>query len=404
MKRLSLLVFVFFVGMALFAQSDEFKVWTRLYNEAGSITDRLGVLNEAKANNLSEPGEFFAWALDRVLAERPRLTRRATDMDAANACARFISKELGDAKYAAAGPSLWRAVGAFSDSLVKADALVALGRGGMTTYIPHVARLLTTLNEDPPQDRGKQLENENVAVGAILSLEQFKDMEGYLPVYFASTGWYNARVKNQARASLAVIADDPTEGMLKVIRSPSYNYAIKLQALQSEQDSQTAPEEGKSSVAVAALEEGWKEVTEVSRYQTELASMRKLAINMISSYGAPDEPGVYVALGQSFNESTDLTERLDAIAAFKVLSTESAARFLTSSIRAINETILDSNREGGGLTAMDRQLILALIPALGATGNKSNETRLALQAVANNTLATDPIRELARTNLRSLGF
>ncbi|GHV12992.1 hypothetical protein FACS189491_07100 [Spirochaetia bacterium] len=400
MKRYYFMVLVFFAGMALFAQSDELKLWIKQYNDSVSITDKFGVLQEAKASSMAEPGDFFSWALDQLLLDYPNL--RAGNLVAAENSVRFIAGILGNAKYTAAGPGLWRTVETFSNSLVKADALIALGKGGMTDYLPNVTQLLTKLNAVIPLDRNLQIENGRIAYGAILSLENYKDISGYLPVFFASNGWYDKQIKDQASASLPIIASDPTESMLTVIKSLTYTYDMKYLALQAEDASQ-ASAESKSSVAIAALEEAWRFIGSDVRRRSELAAIRKLSLKMIRRYSAPDEPAVYVLMDRSYNEAIDLQERLDTIDVLSALATDSAAESLASKIEILRDKLLDSGRPNGGITNDEEKLIRALIPALKATKNMNSRTRKALQDIADNSYATNAVRQLARKALQDIG-
>jgi hypothetical protein len=393
MKRYILTILVFFAGMALFAQSEELKLYTNLYDGTDTIAGQLAILKDAAASNIPDSGEFFAYTLNRLLLQYPNVTG-ANGLAAADDCARLIATALGDAQYTDAGPNLWKAQEAFSNSLVKADILMALAKGGMTNYLPHVVQLLNDLNTQIPSDQGSQVEKGRVAFGAILALEQFKDISGYLPVFFASTGWYDKRIKDQATASLPVIASDPTEPMLGVMKSPYVN-EIKHLALRTEEASQASPE-SKSTVAVAALLEGWRVPANDVHTRNDMATMRKLAIDMIRRYGAPDEKEVYDLLKRSYSEAFDTQERLAVIAAFSALATDNAAQFLSSKIAEINQKQLSSAWSNIGLTRDDEQMIRALIPALGATKNKSARVRIDLLAVESNTQATNTVRNLAK--------
>jgi hypothetical protein len=400
MKRYYLTILVFFAGTALFAQSDELKLWIKQYNDSVSITDKFSVLQEAKASNMAEPGNFFSWALDRLLLDYHNL--RADDLTAAENSVRLIAEVVGNAKYTAAGPGLWKTLETFSSSLVKADILVALGKGGMTDYLPYVTQLLTKLNRVIPADRNLQIENGRIAYGAILSLEHYRDISGYLPVFFAGNGWYDKRIKDQAFASLPIIASDPTESMLTVIKSPTYTYDMKYLALQTGEASQ-ASVGSKSSIAVAALEEAWRSIGSDARQRNELAAIRKLSLKMIRRYSAPDEPAVYVLLERSYNEAIDMQEKLDTIDVLSALATDTAAEILASKIEVLKDKLLDSDMPDGGITHDEEKLLRALIPALNATKNTSSRTRKALQDIANNTYATNMTRQLARKALQDLG-
>jgi hypothetical protein len=191
--------------------------------------------------------------------------------------------------------------------------------------------------------------------------------------------------------------------MLTVMKSAGYDAALKYLALRNEESSR-ASAEAKSSVAAAALEEGWKAAANDIHQQNEIASIRKLAISMIRRYGAPDEPMIYTLLGRSYDEGIDTQEKLDAIDALTALATENAAQTLVSRLEAINQKLNDSGRQGGGLTRQEEQLIRALIPALGTTKTTGNQARLTLQAIADNSQGTSAVRKLAAKALKDLGW
>jgi hypothetical protein len=257
----------------------------------------------------------------------------------------------------------------FTDPEVKADALIALGKVGAVEYLPQVVQLLADLNARPAQNR---LSGERIAYGAIVSLENYRDASGYLPVFFAATGWYDDWVKNQAKASLPRILDNPAEPLLSVIRSPGYPYETKALALQTLEDSGISNDE-KSAAGTAALSEAWRAATSNRRYRMELAGIRKAAIRMISRYGAQD-PAVYPLLERSYKEGVDPEEQFAAITALTALATDDSVRLLSSFVLAINEKLKD-----GSLTQADERIIRSLIPALGATGRPN--ARPALRAV-----------------------
>ncbi|MDR1898636.1 MAG: hypothetical protein LBQ55_01350, partial [Treponema sp.] len=226
MKRYILIGLISFAAMAVFADSEELQMYTDLYNGADTAAARLVILQQAAAAKLPDSAEFFAHALTRLNLDYPDL-RTNSERDAADAAARLICPILGDAKHTAAGPDLWRLADSMvalppsqNSSLVRADAIAALGRVNATAYLPQVALLLQNLNSAPPADRNTQIQNERIAYGAIIALENYRDPSGYLPVFFASTGWYTNRIKSQASVSLPNIMDDPTEQLVTVIRGP----------------------------------------------------------------------------------------------------------------------------------------------------------------------------------------
>ena len=399
MKRYILIGLIAFAAMAVFADSEELQMYTDLYNGADTIAARLVILRQAAEAKLPDSAEFFARALTRLNVEYPDI-KTNTERDAADASARLICPILGDAKYTGAGPDLWRLADSMvalppsqNSSLVRADAITALGRVNAVAFLPQVALLLQNLNDNPPADRNIQIEHERIAYGAIIALENYRDPAGYLPVFFASTGWYSNRIKNQASISLPNIMDDPTEQLLTVLKGPGYGYEVKHLALRTEERSQ-ASNENKAAVAVAALDEGWRASTGDVHLRNELGQMRKLAISMIRRYGTQDA-AVYPLLDRSYREGLDMNERLDTTEALAALGTEDAARVLLS---ALQELHARRTRDNWG--PVEERLVRRVIPALGDA--KQAIARPLLEVIRNSPLYTGAIQVLARDAVRKI--
>jgi hypothetical protein len=348
--------------------SQDLGTYTYLYNSAESIGDRIHILRQVQEANLSDSEEFFANALSRLLTEYPN-THITLERDAADSTARFLAGVLGDKHYTPAGGNLWRLVEVFANPLVKADALIALGKVGAVFYCPHVLQTLQDLNAHPVLDREG---GERIAYGAIIALESYQDLpdelrkEAAITVYLASAGWYSDRIQNQARTSLKAISEDPVEPYVSIIRGSSYSYESKYQALQ-DLNAGDAAAAAKSATAVIALTEGWRLPTNDLRTRAVLTNIRKLAIQMINRY-RPEDPAIYPLLERSYRYGTDTQEKLDTVGALASLSTDEAVERLTSFLMIINGK-LQSNI----LTADDQQMVRALIPAIGAAGNPKGQ-------------------------------
>ncbi|MDR1565968.1 MAG: hypothetical protein LBS48_01635 [Treponema sp.] len=397
MKRIIILVLLAFAGTALFAQSDELAVWSEMFDNAKTLEEQLVYVKTVSDSNLSGAEDFYAKALDRLVLECPNIKTRS-EWDAAESIARILTARLGEAKYAAAAGNLWKTEEYFQNPLIKSDALIALGQTGNKDYLPQVVQLLKDLNAQPQSDRDMRERFERIAYGAIISLEHFRDPSGYLPVFFASTGWYAERIKNQASISLPNIMDDPTEPLLEVLGSPGYVYDIKYLALRTSEHSQS-PEESKAKAAVSALTEGWKASTNDVHQRQVLSQMRKLALSMIRRYGAADS-AVYTQLDKSYsNQLADMDEKLAAIQALAALGSEDSARLLAGYLRIIHQ-----RRQAGTLTVNDEQLVRAIIPALGNAGAAGrSQARPVLLLVQQSPDWTNYVKNLAAEALRKIG-
>ena len=395
MKRILFLMVISIIGTAIFAQSNDLAGWADAFDRAQTTAEQLIYIRHISDGNYSGAEDFYAKALDRLLLEYPNITTRS-EWDAADSCALILASKLGEAQYSDAGLNLWRVVDYFSDPLVRAEALRALGRTGNTALLPQVVQLLTDLNSRPQSDREMAQRFEQIAAGAISSLEYYKKPEGYLPVYFASNGWYSDKVKSQAAAALGNILEDPYESMIQVIRESGYSYAIKYAALQSTERSR-GNNEHKANVAVAALIEGWRRQVSDTSQRNQLYQMRILALDMIRRYGT-DDSAVYPPLDRSYRDG-DMDEKLAVLQVLSALATVDSARLLSGYLNTIH-----TRRVSGSLTPNDEQLVRVIIPALGSVGSVGGEhSRPILIRVQQSNDWTNSVRNLAAQALTQIG-
>jgi HEAT repeat protein len=388
MKRYSILLLVNFITLTAFAE-EALEFYSNELNNALTVADQLSILRIVRDAELEDSASFYASALSRLLTVYPNI-RNNQELDAADECMRLLTDQLSEAQYTEAGQDLWRVVQVVRNPLVKSDALIALGKVGATDLLPQVVQTLLDTNAEPISNR---LSGERIAYGAILSLENYKDPTGYLPVFFAAHGWYSQWVRTQAETSLPLIAEDPSEALIEVIHRPGYGYTYKYLALRSLEASEIA-DESKVQAALAGLYEGWRASTNVPQQQRDLVSMRKLAIDMITRYGIEDET-VYPLLERSYKKGVDEEERIGAIGALSKIGTEDATKLLVSFIALMNNSL-----ERGILTQQDERFLRVLLPALGATGQTVGEPVLQ-QVLAHNW--TKGIHTLAQEALDSIG-
>jgi hypothetical protein len=358
MKKLSF-VFVLMISAAMlsFAAQEDVDIYAYLYNAAVTNSSQLDILQNMSEARLSGAGEFYAKALRKLLAEYKNI-KDVTQKNAADEQAILLSTLLGGEKYSQAASDLWLVVDGFASPLVKAEALMALGKIRAVNYLPQVIRVLESLNTSPTSDR---LNGERIAFGAIIALEKYQDPSGYLPVFFASIGWYSDRIKSQAARSLPFIAKDPTPYMLQVVKGAAYDYPTKYAALKTIEATKVDNKD-KASVAVAAFSEGWRGSSSDVQLKTTLSDMRKMAMKMINRYKT-DDTSVYPLLDRSFMNGYDMQEKLEAVAALASLGTDDAAKLLSKYLDELNTKRLNDN-----IRQDDEQMVRAIIPALGQTG------------------------------------
>lgn len=429
MKFLPFSMFVFLVGMGLFAQTEELSLWSGLFDSADDVMEQLAYVQGAAAAQDAGLEEFYAKVVARVVREYPSF-KSYTELAAADNILRIAVPPLGEAKHTAAAGDLRRAVNFASGGLAKADILIALGKMGDTDFLPQVIQILRSLNTKPYAEPAQRKKNENIAYGAIVSLENFKDPSGYDPVLFASTGWYSGRVKKQALASLPNISGDSTDILISVIKTPAMPglpmgmqpYEAKRLALETSERS-NAPGNKKAIVALAALTEGWKANSNLLDRKRELASLRNLALDMLIRYGSNGSRGAIselqysnegvvtnvvgvnveerdtseelcAALVKSYEQGS-MDEKKRAIEVLRTLKSNDAARLLSVFLNRIH-----SARQTNTITSAGSEMVKVIIPALGDTGNRMALPML--KAVKYSNCWTGQIRRLADSAIKKI--
>jgi HEAT repeat protein len=393
MKKFAVFViFAIFIGAAaaLFADTG-LDAYISIYDSQPTMVNKLAILQEIISDGGPDLDPFCAYALDRLLISYSQISG-ALEIGAADSIARITTERLGNANYMDAAPNIWQTINTLSNSQVRSTALIALGKMKAVKYLSQTIQILEDLNIHPAaQDRQNA---EQIAFGAIVALENFGDPAGYIPVYFASQGWYSERIRSQARISLERIPSDSSDSLITVIRGSGYSYDEKLNALNNI-DASSAPKEKKAEAASAGLSEGWRSSTGDIRMRTSLTGIRKKAIAMIARYGVLDgDTRVYQLLDRSYREGYAEEEKTGALKALSTLSSAESVRLLSSYLIAMNEKLRSNT-----LNQADERIVREIIPALGTT--RKPNARPALRTVATVDW-TSAIKRLAEEALQNI--
>jgi len=378
-------------GLGLFAQAEgdpEEEMWRELAAGASSVGERMGYVHgvEAESPAPAWAPAFYAEVLEDLLRSYPGLRTSQDRADAEKGAADLIDA-LVEAGYGAAAGSIWRVTTVFSSPSLKARALRALGQLRSVEYLPQVIQVL---NEQNSGVKG----SEEIAYGAIVSLESYGDSSGYTPVFQAAAGWYTRRTRERAQAALSTISADPTEILLEILRSISYDAETKCRALLTAASEESgAPEARKAEVAVEALRQGLGTRTSDPREQGYFYQLRKQALEMLRDY--PD-PAALSLLDQCYTRGADVNEKLNAIGALAALDTDAAVVTLAGYLTLINQEYQSGKSP---VADTDLRLVRALILALrasSASGDAAIAQRRALLTIQMSSPWPAAIRELCK--------
>jgi hypothetical protein len=343
----------------LFLQADEKSVvWERIYDKA--LNDQMRYEVMVNIRSLREPAfvPLLVNALTDVISRRIELGN-TNEVDAKVRLATQIIDALGDLKDSSGADLLFQVYKEIKTfPLLRSDAAMALGKARASDYAIDLAKALDSINLQPDRDNAKA--QEIVAFGLVQALAMMKDPVGFEPTFFASIGWYSParKVKEIAKTMLKLIVDDPTESLVKIIKTQNNNL-YKLRALEAEDDSKASPAQ-KSVAAMAALQEGVRLIANNIVESTRLSDLRKKALDMLIEY--QDHTPEYVATYKdSYHTAVlakDNSETLKTLQVLGVNGTPQAVALLTDKMQDFNR------REDSKLTSVfDIQQIRTILQA-----------------------------------------
>lgn len=341
---------------------DRSEVWSRMYKRSVSPELKFSVmLNIVELNDRG-----MIPLLEEILSEdiianlnNKRSVNQERDFIELT---KLVVKELGELKSKGSATLVYNIVKETKDPLLKADGIVALGNMRATNYLNNIAFILKSLNMRPVEGVSSDIENEaRVAYGCITALDRFKDIEGYSPVFFASVGWYNQRVRYFADKVLKTIVENPTEALIPIIADGAF---LEKEKAIKEIAACRAPAKDKAAASREAMKQGFDNVPESIQETMILTTIRKDAIKILYSNKSDNVEDVYY-LSQSVKNGVDLEEKIFAVKTLGVNGTDEAIGALSAILGAYNEKKMN----GLDISYTDEDVIRELITTLGDSGN-----------------------------------
>jgi hypothetical protein len=408
MKRYLFIIIFCFAGMAAFTQVMDISFYLDNYkNEDGTFSDRLKILEEVRDAKLTGIGSFYHEALKYLLYRGADITSKQ-DRSIAEQSAVIICEALAAEKHSAAAADLWLTVVFFdiardnNEGFAMQAALIAIGQVGGKEFTSYVVQRLNNFNAQTLSDIETRRRVQRAVTGCVRALELFHDIEGYKSVFFVYVGGYEKAIQDIASNALPNMVDDPGEVIIAIIRDPSNNPRVKLEAWR-EMLKTKAPSSSKAKVAAVALSTGWSYSTTDINFQTNLREMRKGAIDTIRQFGASDD-SVYPGLEKSYvnnfiNNIPDYDEIRFTLNALSAINTEPAVELLQKFLRELHD-----RRRSGPWARKERLCFGWVIEAIGATETKSTSIIILLNTIKRDSKYTSTERKWVESSLKSLGF
>ncbi|MDR2941248.1 MAG: hypothetical protein LBV17_01470 [Treponema sp.] len=408
MKRYLFTLILCFVGMTAFTQALDVSYFRKDYlRQDGTFEERLRVLEAVRDARLTGVGSFFHEALKFLLARGADITSKQ-DRAIAEQSAVILCEGLAEEKVAAAAADLWQTVVFFdvardnNEGFAMQAALIAIGQIDGKDYAPHVVQRLNFFNTQTFSDVETRRRVQRAVTGCVKALESFHDIEGYRPVFFVYIGSYDKNIQDIAANTLPNIVDDPSEVISAIIRDPSNNPRVKLDAWR-EMLRTRASGASKAKVAAVALSTGWNYSTTDVNFQTNLREMRKGAIDTIRQFGAPDD-SIFTSLEKSYsnnfiNANPDFDEIRFTLTALSAIKTDPAVELLQKFLNELHE-----RRRSGPWARKERQCFEWVIFNIGATGTQSSSIKFLLATIQRDSKYTSAEKKMVESTMKALGM
>ncbi len=361
-KYLILSVLVLTVTFQGFS-GDRSEVWSRMYKRSFSPQLKYSVmLNIVELNDRG-----MIPLLEQILAEdiisNLANTRSITEERDFIELTKLIIRELGELKSKDSGSLVFTIIKEIDDPLLRAECIIALGNMRADAYLNDIVLQLRNINMRPVKGQSAELEAESiVAYASVIALDRFRNIEGYSPVFFASVGWYDQRVKFLADKVLKTIVENPIEALIPIISDGTFKEKEKAVF---EVAACNAPAVDKARAARDAMKQGFDNVADSIQEGMVLTSIRKSAIKILYSSKSTDSEDVYY-LSQSVKIGTDLEEKIYAIRTLGLNGSTEAIDALVSNLTFFNERSVN----GLDISYADQDVIKEMIVTLGNTGNE----------------------------------
>ncbi len=365
MKRtIVALIAMALLATPLLALDDKAVVWEKIYRDANTDSQRIAVLLKIMEFQDREFVPILNQGLEQLVTGGIETGTVAARNDK-NLLARLLVRELGDLKSPEAGELVFRVYTDATESVLRGEAAVALGKIRATQYAPRLALDLSGINTGPKPSIAR--DQEIIALGLVQGLNAMRAPEGYEAVFLASLGWYpsSSRVKETAKEATLTMVDDPGESLAKILEgNPSIE--IKRIALETELASR-APAESKIAFARKALRVGIDRVTHDPATRAAVIKMRTTATVGLAALrdNSPETVPLYLEVIKMDRKNDEtLDETLKTYVALGVNGSDPAAEYLASRLSEYNE--LERSKAN---TPRDKSLIRQIVASMAMSKN-----------------------------------
>lgn len=376
MKRLcSIFMALAVLSASAFALNDKVAVWEKIYRDANNDGQRIAIILKIMEFKDREFAPILTQGLDQLVTGGIE-TGTVMARNDKNLLARLLVRELGDLKSPESAELVFRVYTDATESIIRGEAAVALGKIRATDYAPRLALDLSAINTGPKPTIAR--DQEIIALGLVQGLNAMRAAEGYEAVFLASLGWYpsSSRVKETAKAATLTMVDDPGESLMAIMtKNPSLD--IKTTALETELAS-NAPADRKADFAKKALKAGIDRVATDPTTRAALIKFRTTATVGLTALkdSSPDTVPLYIEeIKMDKKNDQTLDETLKAYVALGVNGSDAAADYLVSKLAEYNDFEMSKAN-----TPRDKSLIRQIVASMALT--KNPKVRAALQGAS----------------------
>ncbi|HBD96005.1 MAG: hypothetical protein A2015_16530 [Spirochaetes bacterium GWF1_31_7] len=390
------IVFFMFISFAFLFSAQDANYHKRIYNQARNLVEKK---EKMKAIYEVADDTYKTLVID-ILDEQLNYGKERNKglVKDYEEWIYYSSMTAGKLKISEAAPKMKVLFTYLQNSIIRGTVVYSIGLTKNKDMLPWINLLLTDLND--LHRVGKIRGNEEMVIGTIKALAEFKDFSSFRPLFYAAMPNYPDNIRKQALDLFLSLTDDPAKYIGTVINFEN-DYNMIFQAQDFVYKSKSTNEE-KVNTCLMTIERvlstvGLKNQTNIQLLQ-QILDTSVLYIGELKS----QDPNAVIAIQKKWDNDVNLKNKvyenmhsiLKNIEALEKMASVEANKALTDRLKYFNDKTSEGSNTGYG-EKDGGTILFAIIDALGRIGSNDADTFFELKRITLSTDYGDPHKRRA---------
>ncbi len=401
-KLFGIALFMFITATFLFSAQDV-NYHRKIYNETTNLVEKKEKLKEIYA----VADETYKTLVIDILDEQLNYgkERNKALVKDYEEWIYYSSLIAGKLKISEAAPKIKILFTYLQNSLIRGNVIYCIGLTKNKEMLPWINLLLTDLND--LHRVGKIRGSEEMVIGTIKALGEFKDTSSFRPLFYAAMPNYPDNIRKQAMELFLSLTDDPAKYIHTVINYEN-DYNLIFQAQDFVYKSKSSNDD-KVNTCLMTIERVLSTVglSNETNFQL-LQQILDTSVLYIGELKSKDAKAV-IAIQKKWDNDVNIKNKvyenmhsiLKNIEALEKMASVESNKALTERLKYFNDKISEGSNTGYG-EKDGGTILFAIIDALGRIGSNDGDTFFELQRIMLSKMYGDPHKRRAEEAIAKL--